>query len=220
MRINQLISLAIPALSPNDDAEYALDRIERVNTPQLPVVSDGQYLGMVSESVLLEADPETKVSDLPLYAQQASISVERHPFDLYRMAEENALDVVPVHLQDKTYAGSVLVADALRSLAKSFAFRHSGGILVLSVYERDYSINHISRLIESNNVKLLATVVDMDPDDAQRMLVTLKLNQTDLSRTVATLERFGIEVLEQFHQPETPDLDQERFDQLMRYLSI
>ncbi len=220
MDIAHLVSLALPFLSPADTADYALDRIERANTPHLAVVEDNVYQGMVSESVLLEADPDQLVGTLPVFARQASISVERHPFDLYRMAEENALDVVPVHDANNQYLGSILVADALRSLAKSFSFQHSGGILVLSVYERDYSINHISRLIESNNVKILATFIDIDPEDNQRMLVTLKLNQIDLSRTIATLERFGIEIHQQYHQPEVRNVDNERLEQLLKYLSI
>jgi len=220
MYVADLISSAVPFLKPSDTAGDALDTIERANTPQLAVVLDHQFQGMLTESVLLDADPDLLVERLPLYAHQASISGDRHPFDLYRMAEENSLDVVPVHDAENNYAGSVLVADALRALARSYALQQSGGILVMGIYERDYSLSHLTRLIESNNVRVLATVVDLDPDDSQRLLVTLKLNQTDLSRTIATLERFGMEVAQQFHQPEGIHVDQERQDLLLKYLSI
>lgn len=220
MFINNLISAAVPHLKPQDLAGDALDTIERANTPQLAVVDAGKFMGMITEAVLLDADPDTTVGQLPLYAMQASISADRHPFDLYRLAEENSLDVVAVHDAERNYLGSVLLADALRSLARSFALQQSGGILVLGVYERDYSLNHITRLIESNNVRVLASFVDVDPEDSQRILLTLKLNQTDLSRTIATLERFGIEVAQEFHQPEGPNVDQERLDLLLKYLSI
>lgn len=220
MYIADLISSAVPHLKPGDTAGFALDTIERANTPQLAVVEAGKYQGMLAESVLLDADPDAMVHSLPLYANLASISGDRHPFDLYRMAEENSLDVVAVHDADNQYSGSVLVADALRALAKSYALQQNGGILIVGVYERDYSLHHLSRLIESNNVRVLATMTDVDPEDPQRLLVTLKLNQTDLSRTIATLERFGMEVAQQFHQPEVPNVDQERLDLLMKYLSI
>jgi len=52
------------------------------------------------------------------------------------------------------------------------------------------------------------------------LLVHLKINIPDLTRVVATLERFDYQVIEVHHKSEVTSLDQERLDQLMKYLGI
>jgi hypothetical protein len=59
-----------------------------------------------------------------------------------------------------------------------------------------------------------------DPENSLKVRLTLKLNQTDIGRVVATLERFNYEIVERFGTSSIPDLDQERLGSLLRYLSI
>jgi acetoin utilization protein AcuB len=67
---------------------------------------------------------------------------------------------------------------------------------------------------------VLSVLVESDPILNQNFLVHLKINQPDLSRVVATLERFEYNVLEVHQSIEASSIDKERFDQLMRYLGI
>jgi hypothetical protein len=66
----------------------------------------------------------------------------------------------------------------------------------------------------------LAVVAEADPLAQERLIVHLKINQKDLSRIVATLERFDYQVVEVHHKSESTSLDQERLDLLMKYLGI
>ena len=51
--------------------------------------------------------------------------------------------------------------------------------------------------------------------------VKLKINQEDLSRIVATLERFGYRVIARYQENRTDaNNEKERLDMLMRYLNI
>jgi hypothetical protein len=60
-----------------------------------------------------------------------------------------------------------------------------------------------------------------DPLDKGKIKLTLKINQEDLSRIVATLERFGYRVIARYQENRTdPTNEKERLDMLMRYLNI
>jgi acetolactate synthase small subunit len=105
-------------------------------------------------------------------------------------------------------------------LGDSFAFQNEGGVIVLSSMIRDYSLSEISRLVESNQAKILAVITETDPIEHQKLIIHLKINEKDLSRIVATLERFDYQVLEVHHKTEAITLDQERLDLLLKYLGI
>ena len=95
-----------------------------------------------------------------------------------------------------------------------------GAILVLSMEARDYSLSEISRLIESENAKILGSTISEDSLDPAKLKLTLKINKTDLSHIVATLERFNYKIIARFQEPKVFDNSQERIDILMKYLNI
>ena len=85
---------------------------------------------------------------------------------------------------------------------------------------RDYSLSEISRLIEGEGAKILGSTIRDDGTDPQKLKLTIKINQTDLSRIVATLERFDYKIIARFQEPKVIDADKERLDILLRYLNI
>ena len=95
-----------------------------------------------------------------------------------------------------------------------------GGILVLSMDLIDYSLAEISRYVEENNAKVISSTMIEDPLDKGKIKLTLKINQMDLSRVVATLERFGYRVIGRYQENRTDTDDKDRIDMLMRYLNI
>jgi hypothetical protein len=84
----------------------------------------------------------------------------------------------------------------------------------------DYSLAEICRYIEENNAKVLSSMLAEDPMDKGKIKLTLKINQDDLSRIVATLERFGYRVIARYRETKREDEGKERIDLLMRYLNI
>ena len=84
----------------------------------------------------------------------------------------------------------------------------------------DYSLAEISRLVEENHAKILSSIVKEDPLDPGKLRLTLKINQLDLSRIVATLERFGYKVIGRYHETKVLGDEKDRIDMLLRYLDI
>jgi hypothetical protein len=118
------------------------------------------------------------------------------------------------------YEGVITVQDIMTSFAKTAAVQIPGGILILSIDLIDYSLAEISRLIEENNAKILSSIVVEDPMDNRKIKLTIKINQLDLTRIVATLERFEYKIIGRYQVDKKDFEDKDRIDMLMRYLNI
>lgn len=211
----------IPPLKGTDDAHKAIVWMEEFRCNHLPVVEDGKLLGFISEEIILEEnDIEKKVKDFSLIGQHCVVQLYSHFYDILKVAADNKLQLVAVLNDDQTYCGVITVQDTLTSFAQTAAVQMPGGILVLSMSLVDYSLAEISRLVEENHAKILSSIVKEEPLDQGKIRLTLKINQLDLSRIVATLERFGYKVIGRYQESKPMGDDKERIDMLLRYLDI
>jgi len=95
-----------------------------------------------------------------------------------------------------------------------------GGISVLEMIERDYTLSQIAQIVESNNIKVLSLYINSLPDST-KLEVTLKVNSSDLLAVIRTFERYNYEVKTWVSDNDSMDhFYSERFDMLMKYLNI
>lgn len=221
MIAEDLINHMIPPLKGTDDAHKAIVWMEEFRCNHLPVVEDNKLLGFISEEIILEAnDVENQVRNFNLTGQRCYVSLDAHFYDILKVAAENKLQLVAVLNEDQTYCGVITVQDTMTSFAQTAAVQLPGGILVLSMPLVDYSLAEISRLIEENHAKILSSIVKEDPLDPGKIRLTLKINELDLSRIVATLERFSYKVIGRYQETKPIASEKERIDMLLRYLDI
>jgi len=216
-----LINHMIPPLKGVDDAHKAIVWLEEFRCNYLPVVENNQLLGFISEEMILEKnDIEKSVKDFDLVGQQCFVHLDTHFYDILKIAAEYKLQMVAVLNEDSTYTGVITVQDTLTSFAQTAAVQLPGGILVLSMNHLDYSLAEISRLVEENHAKILSSIVKEEPLDPAKLRLTLKINQQDLSRVVATLERFNYKVIGRYQETKPVAGEKDRIDMLLRYLDI
>jgi acetoin utilization protein AcuB len=221
MIAEDLINHMLPPLKGTDDAHKAIVWMEEFRCAYMPVVEDEKLLGFISEEIILESnDIEKNVKDFDLVGQNCYVHLDTHFYDILKVAANNKLQMVAVLNQDLSYCGVITVQDTLTSFAQTAAVQLPGGILVLSMNHADYSLTEISRLIEENRAKILSSIVKEDPLDPLKIRLTLKINQLDLSRIVATLERFNYKVIGRYHETKPMGDEKERIDMLLRYLDI
>jgi len=221
MLAEDLINHMIPPLKGTDDAHKAIVWMEEFRCNFLPVVDDGKLLGFISEEIILETnDIEKSVKDFNLVGQNCFVHLDTHFYDILKIAADNKLQAVAVVNEDQSYCGLITVQDTLTSFAQTAAVQLPGAILVLSMNHIDYSLSEISRLIEENHAKVLSSIVKEDPLDPTKLRLTLKINQVDLLRIVATLERFGYRVIGRYQESRPEGEGKDRIDMLLRYLDI
>ena len=95
-----------------------------------------------------------------------------------------------------------------------------GGIIVLSLNYRDYSLSEIGRIIENGDAKIINSQMSMDPNDNSKIWLTLKLNKEDISHLISILEFSGYQIERHFSAHLNNENTQERYDSLMNYLKI
>ncbi|MCE1200108.1 MAG: hypothetical protein LWW85_14155 [Marinilabiliales bacterium] len=105
-------------------------------------------------------------------------------------------------------------------LISLFAPNEPGGILELQMCEKDYSLSQITQIIEGNDARILSLYTWKPVETTTELIVTIKLNQVDLSAIIQTLTRYNYDIRATF-MDQTPlkGLIDDRFDQFMRYIN-
>lgn len=221
MIAEELINQMIPPLKLYDSVEKALRWMDEFRVNELPVVSNRKYVGMATELTLVDLpNREQQLKELELEHQEVHVQASQHFYDVMEAAIKNKVQVVPVLDEELDYMGIITINDTLAAFGQMSALQGQGSILVLSMPERDYSLSQISRLIEEDNVKILSAYVSPDEMDPYKIKLTLKLNTTDLTRIIATLERFEYRITAQFSDNTEYDVGRDRLDMLFKYLDI
>ena len=186
MRASNILSDQIPPLLHSDTGEKALFWMDEFQVNHLPVLKNGNFVGLVSESELLDQ------SDL-----NQSLVLDR---------QEN-------------YLGVISAQELLQLLAESSGLNGSGSVLVLEMNANDYTLAQIAQIVESNHAKILNLFVSNIPDST-KIQVNLRINQQNLSAIFRTFERYDYQVLASFQDSQQPDELQDRYQELMHYLSM
>ncbi len=221
MIAEELINQMIPPLKISDSVEKAVRWMEEFRVNQLPVVKNRQYMGMITEDDIVEKNLYgVTLNTLEIGYQEVFAMHYQHFYNVMELAIRNKIQVVPVLDEHQEFLGVITVNDTIAAFGQMSALQGQGGILVLSMFERDYSLTEISRHVEENNAKILSAYVSPDETDGQKIKVTLKINRTDLNRIIATFERFDYRIVGQFQDAAEVKDDQDRLDLLMKYLNI
>ena len=80
-------------------------------------------------------------------------------------------------------------------------------------------MSEIASIIETEGAKIMSSYLTPNPEH-ETFDLTLKINQQELSRILASFNRRGFHVKEYYHQSEFMDDVQSRYDSLMNYLGI
>ena len=106
-------------------------------------------------------------------------------------------------------------------LSKGYTGAHLGIYATSNgMNSNDYSLTEISRLIETENAKILSSTVKEDELDPLKIKLTIKINKTELAHIVATLERFGYKIIARYQESDQDNNEQERLNQLLKFLDI
>ncbi|GAB3567490.1 hypothetical protein GCM10027578_18470 [Spirosoma luteolum] len=217
----ELIDPMLPALKPTDSVGQALDWMQEHRIGQLVLIDQTEYRGIISEELLMDVADDTRpLSDLMHLFEQVYVYEGQHLFEVMGLVIQHRMEVVAVLNEGRDFIGTVSAAELLRQFAQELGVQEPGAILILNLNERDYSMAEISRLIESNNVKIISSYFSSAaygmPD---RSRLTLKLNRRDITPVLSTLERFGYQIEAAFANAPVESIDQERLDSLLRYLN-
>lgn len=208
-------------LETEDRVASAMRQMDEVRVRHLPVIEEKKLLGLLSEDDLFQADDDRiPVGEFAKSFQRFSIGQHDHFFSALRLMAENKLSIVPVIDEKNFYLGSITGEDMIRASADTLSVGNPGGVIVLHVSEKDYSFAEISRLVESNDIKILSAGVLTLPG-SNLLQITLKLNKINIEPVIQTFMRFDYDINAYYGENEKDEeLLRDRFDSLMHYLNI
>jgi CBS domain-containing protein len=220
MKASEIISEVIPPLVHTDSGEKALLWMDEFQVNHLPVLKNGNFVGVLSESELLDqADLEPSLDELFQHLPRPFVFADAHLFDILKHFSLFKLTALPVLDRQEQYVGVISSQDLLQLLAQSTGVKEIGSVLVLEMDANNYALSQIAQIVESNQAKILNLFVNSEPDST-KIQVSLKINQQNLSAIIRTFERYDYNVLASYQAEDQHNELQERYDELMLYLNM
>lgn len=220
MRAVTLITDEIPPLMHSDSGEKALNWMEEFKVSHLPVLKNGNFVGVISESDLLDqGNPEWTLDKLFQHLPQPYAFEGDHIYQVLAKMAEFKLSLIPILDRDEKYLGCTSVHHLLTLIANTGSIKENGGILVLEMARIDYSMAEIAQIVEGNDAKILSSYIMSSPDSTN-IEVTLKINTIELDRIIRSFERYEYIIKASFQKSQYAEDLKFRYDALMNYLNF
>lgn len=218
MNTKKLISKEIQTLSLESSGSDALSIMHEFHLSHVAIVEKGTLLGVLSEEDIWNmSDENNKISTISEKIVPLYMPVGKDVFEIIKYMDEKKLTLLPI-LMDNKYKGAITHQSVIEALATIEAIQESGGVIILEMNKKDYSMSEISQIVEGNNAKILSSYVT-DVDDKNIMKLTIKLNVLDIAPVIQTFERYQYTIVASFNYSENNDDLTNRYDMLMRYLN-
>lgn len=213
------IDTSIPFIRLTDTVGYVLELMQEYKTDALVIAEKNLFVGSVTEKLLLECDDLSAIESLQESFQLHKIQEGTHLFDVLKITSEQDSYFLPVVNIENEYLGMTTPQKILNKIAMHSSLVSSGGIIVLELETKNYSLTEISKIVESNNAMILHSMMATSVNQ-NFIQISLKINKNDLKDIQHTFERYQYNVLAVLHQSEYESQLQERYDSLMKYLEV
>jgi acetoin utilization protein AcuB len=220
MTAAELITEEIPPLLHTDNGDKALVWMDEFKVSHLPVLKNGNYVGIISESALMDMeDLDISLDKLFQHLPRPYVFKNAHIYEVLARISDHKVSVMPILDNDESYLGCTDIHHLMTLIANTGSIKDTGGILIIEMNEVDYSMAQIAQIVESNGAKILSSFI-MTSKDTTKVEVTLKINEIELDRIIRTFERYDIQVKATFQKGRFDDDYQLRYDALMNYLKM
>lgn len=221
MLAKKLISDVITSVHSTEEGQEVLNSMDFYRVSHLPVVKGNRYLGLVSDKLIYDlnllTEPIEKEADK---FNSTHVHEDQHIFEVAALMYKLKLSVITVLSAGHDYLGAITLYELARRFARFFSLQEVGGVIVLEVNENDYSLTHISQIVEDNDTKILSSFMDRIPG-TQTLDIILKLDKEDLSPVIQTFMRYDYNVKGVYlDHSMLSDLYLDRYDQFMKFMNI
>lgn len=220
MIASELIVDLLPPLKPTDTCAKAIRWMSEFKLSHLPVVDGHELVGIISEEELYDLnDEEETLRNAECKFIDVFATADQHIFEVMSLMSENNLSIIPILDSNENYLGASTLPHIMALTTNTTSVKEPGGVIVLEVNQNDYSLAQIAQIVESNNAKILSSFITSSPDST-KMEITIKVNKQDLTRILATFDRYEYTVVESYQENNGSDDMKSRYDHLMKFLDL
>ncbi len=221
MLAEKLISDVVPSVKSSENGRKALNWMDIYRVSHIPVVDNSKYLGLVSDKLIYDLN----LLEIPIRTQLDKLDTshthkDQHIFEVAMVMYKLKLSVLPVLDSGHYYLGAITLYDLARRFAHLFSLQEIGGVIVLEMNVNDYSLAQISKIAESNGVKILSCFMDRKPGTSN-LDVILKLDKEELSPLIQAFIRYDYNIKAVYlDNSMLNDLYNDRYEQFMKFMNI
>lgn len=220
MIAKDLISYYIPSVSCSASGDDVLQIMDEHKVSHLPLVDNDNYHGIISDSEIYDLeDSSISIKKVKPILLRPFVVAGSHIYEVIKVLTEFNITAIPVLDEKQEYIGVITIQDLAFNFAKITNAHEPGGILVLGIQLRDYSLAQAAQIVESDNAKILSSYISSNPNSLTIDLV-LKINKKDLTSIVSAFGRYNYEIKATFHESILDDDLQRRYEQFMNYLNM
>ena len=128
-------------------------------------------------------------------------------------------NIVPIVTKHKDFCGVITASGLLKTIGEFSGANEIGGLIILEMDRINFSISEISRIIENNDSTILHLNTITNKETGM-LIVTLHINNRDLSSIVSSFERYKYNVSYHFGAVEIEDTTDNNYRNLMKYLDL
>jgi acetoin utilization protein AcuB len=216
MFAKQLLSNEVFPLKKSDTSEAALHFMQDWKVRNLPVIENGKLLGYVYEKSL--SDDDKKIETSLSTQEPIRIKPDAHLFEILKVMNDNLLSTVALVDNDENFIGCIVIDEILTHSFANSGLSQTGGIIVLEMNARNYSLAEIARISEVNGLKILQSQIESLSDNNNTILVSLKFNSFDLQYTIATLKRYNYIIYYSTYS-EIDESQENKINWLLKYIN-
>jgi signal-transduction protein with cAMP-binding, CBS, and nucleotidyltransferase domain len=218
MVAKEFINSIIPVLNQTDKVYRALQLINECKISHLPYLENEKFKGFFSEEQLNIFDYDAMLSDIPPLLVLDYLDENLPLFELVKVFSKTALDILPVFDGQQNFLGVVEKKEINEKFISMFSINDNGGLLEINLQNKEYSLSEISKIVEYEYAKITSSFLFQDASN--HLHLSLKLDIAQISGVVNSLERYGYDVISYFASEPVSNLEKDRYDLLMKYLSI
>lgn len=218
MVAKELIDSNIPVLKQTDNVDRALQLMSECKNSHLPYLHNEIFSGFFSEDFLLNYDYDTLLEEIRPEMVELKIDSNLPILELIKLFSRTEFELLPVFDSDQLFLGVIEKKEANVRFIETFALNDIGGIIEINLHNKEYSLTEISKIVEFEYAKIISLFLSYDSQN--QMHLTLKLDIAQISGVINSLERYGYEVASYFASEPVTNIEKDRYDLLMKYLSI
>ncbi len=218
MNITQYITKEIHPLSPNDPVEFAQMLFKDLTFSHIPIVSDHELIGMLSEDDVQGFESEKPVNDYRFALDHFFVRDSMLWLDVLETFAQNETTVMPVLDENDRYLGYYELSEILGVFSETPFFNEPGGIVVVEKGIKDHSFSEVSQIVESNNGRMLGAFISETRGEVVQL--TIKIASSGLGEIIQTFRRYSYEIVSGVEDDLYLKDLRERSDYLNRYLNI
>jgi CBS domain-containing protein len=204
----------LPVLRLTDSVAKALKTLRAQGVNALAVVDNKDFVGLISSEILSQAlSPEQSLADLRSHFSTFRMEEEEDVLASLPWFDEPTLDVIAITNGEGSFRGYLTKNEVGNLLLNSGLENKNGGIIRIPFQASRDSLSTIIRIIEEENGFVVRSFF-------QEPNVVLQVQTEAFGKIISNLERHGIFIEKAFVFGEQLEIDQDRFDHLMRFIDL